>query len=98
MESLIAPIASGVISAIVAAFGCYVAITNQLTELRTQQKADREQLTREIQLLREETSRHNQLVERTYKVESDVNTAFKRIDEHRDRIERLESIKIGGTD
>ena len=34
--------------------------------------------------------KHNQVVERTYKLESDVETAFKRIDEERDRIKRLE--------
>lgn len=79
MESLIGPIASGIISAIVAAFGCYVALTNRLTRLETM-----------LESLTKETEKHNQVIERTFKMESDMNTAFKRIDEHRARIERLE--------
>lgn len=85
MESLIGPITSGIISAIVASFGCYVAITNRLTRLETM-----------LELLTKEVEKHNQVIERTFKIEGDLKTAFKRIDEHRDKIERLESIVIGG--
>jgi len=87
MEYLIAPIASGVISAIVAAFGCYVAMTNRLTKLETL-----------IDELRKDVEKHNRIVERSYKMESDLHTAFKHIDENRDRISRLENVKIGGTE
>lgn len=87
MEYLIAPIASGAISAVIAAFGVYVAITNRLTKLETM-----------IDELRKDVEKHNSVIERTYKMESDMNTAFKRIDEHRDRIERIEGIKIGGSE
>lgn len=98
MELLITPVASGVISAIVAAFGVYVAITNRLTHLETQQKADRDALMREMQLMRGEVEKHNRVIERTFKMESDLNTAFKHIDEQRNRISRLENVKIGGTE
>ena len=98
MEYLIAPIASGVVSAIVAAFGVYVAITNRLTQLETQQKADRDALMREIQLLRDDVQEHNRVVERTFKTEADLKTAFRHIDEQRGRISRLENVKIGGTE
>lgn len=87
MESLIAPVASGVISAVVAAVGCYIAVTNRLTKLETMI----DQLTHTVE-------KHNRVVERTYKVESDLHTAFHHLDEQRDRIERLENIKIGGTE
>lgn len=97
MEALIAPIASGAVSAIVAAFGVYVAITNRLTHLETQQKADRDALMREMQLLRADVESHNRVVERTFKMESDLHTAFKHIDENRDRISRIENLKIGGS-
>ena len=97
MEYLIAPIASGVISAIVAAFGVYVAITNRLTQLETQQRADRDALMREMHLMREDIEKHNTVIERTFKMESDLHTAFKHIDENRERISRIENIKIGGS-
>ena len=44
-----------------------------------------------IEELEKKVDKHNQLIERTYKVERDVETAFKRIDESRDRIVRLEN-------
>ena len=44
----------------------------------------------QIEELEKKVDKHNQVVERTYKLESDVETAFKRIDEERDRIKRLE--------
>ena len=87
MEYLIGPIASGVISALVAAFGVYVAITNRLTKLETL-----------IEELRKDVEKHNHVIERTFKMESDLHTAFKHIDEQRDRIRRLENVKIGGTE
>lgn len=87
MEYLIGPIASGVISALVAAFGVYVAITNRLTKLETL-----------IEELRKDVEKHNHVIERTFKMESDLNTAFKHIDEQRNRISRLENVKIGGTE
>lgn len=87
MEYLIAPMASGIISAIVAAFGVYVAITNRLTRLETL-----------IEELRKDVEKHNDVVGRTFKMESDLRTAFKHLDDQRERISRLESVKIGGTE
>lgn len=43
-----------------------------------------------IEELEKKVDKHNQIIERTYKLEGDVDTAFKRIDEERDRINRLE--------
>lgn len=43
-----------------------------------------------IEELEKKVDKHNNIIERTYKLESDVETAFKRIDEERKRIERLE--------
>lgn len=85
MESLIGPIASGIVSAIVAAFGCYVAMTNRLTRLETM-----------IESLTKETEKHNQVIERTYKMESDLATSFKRLDEIRARVDRLEDHQARG--
>lgn len=80
MQALIAPIASGVVSALLAAVGVYVAITNRLTRLETL-----------IDNLREETKKHNEVVERTYKLEADSATSWKRYDELTARVERLEN-------
>ena len=87
MEMFVAPVISGVISALVAAFGCYVALTNRLTKLETM-----------IETLTQTVEKHNRVVERTFKIESDLNTAFHHIDEQRGRISRLENVKIGGTE
>ena len=79
MEVFIAPIASGIVGAIISAFGVYVAITNRLTKLETL-----------IDQLRDEVERHNAIVERTYKLEADNATIWKRHDELTGRVERLE--------
>ena len=79
MQALIGPIASGIIGAIISAFGVYVAITNRLTRLETL-----------ISQLRDDVERHNQMVERTYKLEADSATSWKRYDELSGRVERLE--------
>ena len=77
MESLIGPIASGVISAVLAAFGCYVAVTNRLTKLETM-----------IADLRADVERHNSIVERTYKAEQDITNIYHRVDRIEGRCER----------
>ena len=62
MQALVAPIASGIIGAIVSAFGVYVAITNRLTRLETM-----------IDQLRQDVEKHNSMIERTYKLEARVD-------------------------
>ena len=79
MQALVAPIASGIVGAVVSAFGVYVAITNRLTKLETL-----------IDQLRDEVEKHNAIVERTYKLEADSATSWKRYDELTARVERLE--------
>lgn len=44
-----------------------------------------------IEELEKKVDKHNEVIERTYKLESDVETAFGKIDEGRQRIERLEN-------
>lgn len=80
MEVFLAPIASGIVGAFISAFGVYVAITNRLTRLETL-----------IDQLRDEVEKHNAVVERTYKLEADSATIWKRHDELTGRVERLES-------
>ena len=72
MQALIGPIASGIISALIATVGVYVAMTNRLTRLETL-----------MEQLRDEVEKHNAMVERTYKLESDSAAL-------QTRVERLE--------
>lgn len=48
--------------------------------------------------LADTVEKHNQVVERTFRLEENLRTAFKRVDEERERIDRLENIKLGGTE
>ena len=62
MQSLVGPIASGIIGAFFSAVGCYIAITNRLTRLETL-----------IEQLRQDVEKHNGMIERTYKLEARVD-------------------------
>lgn len=70
---------SPLISAIVAGVGIYVAMSNKLAVLETK-----------MDLLSEKVEKHNNVVERTYKLESDMATQWVRFDEMKDRIQHLE--------
>lgn len=84
--TLIVPIVTALVSAASAAGGVYVAITNRLSVLETKMDA-----------LSDKVEKHNSVIERTYKLETDAATAWKRHDELADRVARLEDMKIGGT-
>lgn len=43
-----------------------------------------------IEDLSQKVSKHNNLIERTYKIERDLSTAFVKIDENRHNIKRLD--------
>lgn len=77
MEPFIGPIISGLVSAILAAFGCYVAVTNRLTKLETL-----------IEDLKSDVEKHNSLVERTYRAEQDITNLYHRVDRIEGRCER----------
>lgn len=86
VASLIVPALSALLSAASAAGGVYVAISNRLSVLETKMDA-----------LSDKVEKHNSVIERTYKLETDAATAWKRHDELADRVERLEDMRIGGT-
>lgn len=86
VTALIVPALSALLSAASAAGGVYVAISNRLSVLETKMDA-----------LSDKVEKHNSVIERTYKLETDAETAWKRHDELADRVERLEDMKIGGT-
>ena len=86
ISTLVVPVASAVLSAVFAACGVYVAISNRLSVLETKMDG-----------LSTKVEKHNSVVERTYRLETDAATAWKRHDELAERVERLEDMKIGGT-
>ena len=86
VATLIVPALSALLSAASAAGGVYVAISNRLSVLETKMDA-----------LSDKAEKHNSVIERTYKLETDAATAWKRHDELADRVERLEDMRIGGT-
>lgn len=73
-------------SAVLAACGTYVAISNRLSVLETKMDG-----------LSAKVAKHNSIIERTYRLETDAATAWKRHDELAERVERLEDMKIEGT-
>lgn len=86
VTTLIAPAFSALLSSASVAGGVYVTISNRLSVLETKMDA-----------LSDKVEKHNSVIERTYKLETDAATAWKRHDELADRVERLEDMRLGGT-
>ena len=63
---LVTPVIGGLVGAIFSAFGVYVAITNRLTKTETL-----------IEELSARVEKHNQIIERTYKLEARVDALEK---------------------
>lgn len=82
INSFIAPC----VTALLTAIGVYAGIVKQLTKLETK-----------MDDLAKQVEKHNSIVERTFKLESDMSTQWRRYDELKERVERLEDVKIGGT-
>ena len=75
----ITPYIGTIVTIVLAFVGFYGMVSTRLA--RTEQR---------IEDLVSVVEKHNEVVERTYKLESDVNTAFKRIDELKTRDDKLE--------
>ena len=69
------PLVGPVLTAVITAGGVYAAITNRLTRLETL-----------IEQLRQEVEKHNQVIERTYKLETEVTNLYHRYDELHDLV------------
>lgn len=69
------PLVGPVLTAVITAGGVYAAITNRLTRLETL-----------IEQLKAETEKHNQVIERTYKLETEVTNLYHRYDELHDLV------------
>lgn len=73
------PLIGPILTAVITGGGVYAAITNRLTRLETM-----------IESLRSEVAKHNQIVERTYKLESEQANIFHQLDEIKTSIKELQ--------
>lgn len=87
----ITPYIGSIVTVIVAIVGGYVAMKNANNEKFNALSVQIASLSQQVTGLKEDVEKHNGAVERTYKLESDVHTAFKRIDELKTRDEKLEA-------
>ena len=86
----ITPFISSIVTIVIAIVGGYVAMKNANNANFTELKVQIASLSTQLTDLKADVEKHNQVVERTYRVETDLHTAFKRIDELKERDEKLE--------
>lgn len=67
-----------VLTALLTGASIYVGISEQIAIIKT-----------EIKNLTQQVEKHNSVVERTFKIESDNATMWRRLDELRDEVEKL---------
>lgn len=92
--ALIAP----VVSAVIVAIGCAFTLSNNNAKTEAKMEERFKAINYRIDLLAKQVEKHNSIVERTFKLESDMLTQWRRHDELKERVERLEDMKIGGSD
>jgi outer membrane murein-binding lipoprotein Lpp len=97
------PYIGTIVTALITAGATYAAIVSRLSKLEVRiDHVERHQidtntlsaqiaaLSQKVDDLREDVSKHNRVVERTYKTETDMETMWKRHDELKERIHDLE--------
>ena len=85
-------ILSPIVSAIIAAFGAYSA-TKRIGDENAKKQAEAiARLETKVDLLSERVEKHNGVMERTFRLEAEVENLYHRYDELRN------DLKIGGTD
>ena len=67
LTSFIAPVLSGLITALISGFSVYVTLEKKIAVIETK-----------IDNLRDEVNKHNSVVERTFRLEEQVKTLFNR--------------------
>ena len=87
----ITPFIAPGVSVLIAFVVGYVAMKNANNEKFNALSVQIATLQQAVNDLRSDVEKHNNVVERTGKLEADLNTAFKRIDELKARDEKLES-------
>ncbi len=98
----ITPYLGPILTAVIAFGASYAAFSSRLSHLETLIADSQKLYETRIDDLRRDVEKHNSVVERTFKLESDMTTAFKRIDELKAKDEKLEDkfveFKIGGSE
>ncbi|MBQ9003049.1 MAG: hypothetical protein IJ087_14445 [Eggerthellaceae bacterium] len=87
----ITPYISSIVTVLVAVVGAYVAMKNANNQKFQELSVQIAHLSTQVEDLKEQVEKHNSIVERTFKLESDMHTAFKRIDELKERDDKLEA-------
>ena len=87
----ITPYIGSIVTVIVAIVGGYVAMKNANNEKFGALSVQIAALSQQVTDLKEDVEKHNGVMEREYKLESDVHTAFKRIDELKARDDKIEA-------
>lgn len=72
---------SPVVSAILAIFGAYQAVKRTADERERKYADSIARLETKMDLLSERVEKHNNIIERTYKLETEVDNIYHRIDE-----------------
>ena len=89
----ITPYVGSIVTVVIAIVGGYVAMKNANNEKFNELSIQIATITTKVDDLRRDVEKHNDVVERTAKLESDLHTAFKHIDEHRSEIKQLDEKK-----
>ena len=84
------PYIGSIVTIVIAIVGGWVAMKNANNAKFTELTAQIAALTTKVDDLKDQVEKHNTVIERTYKLETDMGTAYKRIDELKARDDKLE--------
>lgn len=98
----ITPFIGPIVTVALAVATAYVATNASNNKKFEELRVQNAEQTALIRALKETVDRHNSIVERTYRIETEMETVWKRIDELKERDTRIEEkidhIKVGGTE
>lgn len=83
------PWISPIVTVVVAIVGAYIAMKNANNQKFEEIKVQNAEQTAMLKSLKEQVEKHNGVIERTFKIEADLNTAFKHIDRLREQDEKI---------
>jgi len=86
----ITPYIGSIVTIIIAIVGGYVAMKNANNEKFSGISVQIAALSQQVTDLKDDVEKHNNAMERIYKLDSDMHTAYKRIDELKARDEKIE--------
>ena len=89
----VTPFIGYVITAVLTFVGMYVATKNANNDKFAELMAQNAAQTAEIRALKEQVEKHNGVLERVYKIETEMSTVWKRIDELKANDSRLDEKK-----